>query len=161
MIDDGIHEGDYVVVRRQQSADNGETVVAMVYDEASGGSEATVKRFFKERARIRLQPANKRMKPMYFDDVQIAGKVVGLVRAHGVGYVREVWERPLRLPIIGARGTPPSFTIHFEDTTMPHIENEVLVNAPLEKVYALAKDVETFPQFMPDVESIHVAECSQ
>ena len=50
MIDDGIHEGDYVVVRRQQSADNGETVVAMVYDEASGGSEATVKRFFKERA---------------------------------------------------------------------------------------------------------------
>ena len=80
MIDDGIHEGDYVVVRRQQSADNGETVVAMVYDEASGGSEATVKRFFKERARIRLQPANKRMKPMYFDDVQIAGKVVGLVR---------------------------------------------------------------------------------
>ena len=80
MIEDGIHEGDYVVVRRQQSADNGETVVAMVYDEASGGSEATVKRFFKERARIRLQPANKRMKPMYFDDVQIAGKVVGLVR---------------------------------------------------------------------------------
>ena len=80
MIEDGIHEGDYVVVRRQQTADNGETVVAMVYDEASGGSEATVKRFFKERQRIRLQPANKRMKPMYFPDVQIAGKVVGLVR---------------------------------------------------------------------------------
>ncbi len=80
MIEDGIHEGDYVVVRRQQSADNGETVVAMVYDDASGGSEATVKRFYKERQRIRLQPANKRMKPMYFDDVQIAGKVVGLVR---------------------------------------------------------------------------------
>ena len=79
MIEDGIHEGDYVVVRRQQTADNGETVVAMVYD-ASGGSEATVKRFYKERQRVRLQPANKRMKPMYFDDVQIAGKVVGLVR---------------------------------------------------------------------------------
>ncbi|MBV9851764.1 MAG: SRPBCC family protein [Armatimonadetes bacterium] len=43
---------------------------------------------------------------------------------------------------------------------MPHIENEVLVNAPLEKVYALAKDVESFPQFMPDVESIHIAERS-
>ena len=80
MIDDGIHEGDYVVVRRQQSADNGETVVAIVYDDASGAPEATVKRFYKEQARIRLQPANKRMKPMHFPDVQIAGKVIGLVR---------------------------------------------------------------------------------
>jgi repressor LexA len=80
MIEDGIHEGDYVVVRRQQSADNGETVVAIVYDEASGTPEATVKRFYKERAQIRLQPANKRMKPMLYPDVQIAGKVVGLVR---------------------------------------------------------------------------------
>ena len=79
MIEDGIHEGDYVVVRRQQTADNGETVVAMVYD-ASGAMEATVKRFYKERQRIRLQPANKRMKPMFFPEVQIAGKVVGLVR---------------------------------------------------------------------------------
>ncbi len=80
MIEDGIHEGDYVVVRRQQSADNGETVVAIIYDEASGAPEATVKRFYKERAQIRLQPANKRMKPMRYPDVQIAGKVVGLVR---------------------------------------------------------------------------------
>lgn len=74
MIDDGIHDGDYVVVRRQPMADNGETVVAMI------DNEATVKRFYKEKQRIRLQPANKRMKPMYFEDVQIAGKVVGLVR---------------------------------------------------------------------------------
>lgn len=80
MIDDGIHEGDYVVVRRQQTADNGETVVAIVYDDASGAAEATVKRFYKERARIRLQPANKRMKPMHYPNVQIAGKVIGLVR---------------------------------------------------------------------------------
>jgi len=74
MIEDGIHDGDYVVVRRQQSADNGETVVAMIEN------EATVKRFYKEKQRIRLQPANKRMKPMYFDNIHIAGKVVGLVR---------------------------------------------------------------------------------
>lgn len=74
MIEDGIHEGDLVVVRRQQTADNGETVVAMI------DNEATVKRFYKEKTRIRLQPANKRMKPMYFDNVDIAGKVVGLVR---------------------------------------------------------------------------------
>ena len=74
MIDDGIHDGDYVVVRRQPTADNGETVVAMIEN------EATVKRFYKEKQRFRLQPANRRMKPMYFDDVQIAGKVVGVVR---------------------------------------------------------------------------------
>ncbi len=74
MIEDGIHEGDYVVVRRQPDAENGETVVAMI------DGEATVKRFYKERARIRLQPANKRMKPMFFTDAQIVGKVVGLVR---------------------------------------------------------------------------------
>jgi repressor LexA len=74
MIDDGIYDGDYVVVRRQPSADNGETVVAMVEN------EATVKRFYKEPNRVRLQPANKFMKPMFFNDVQIAGKVVGLVR---------------------------------------------------------------------------------
>jgi repressor LexA len=74
MIEDGIHDGDYVVVRRQPTANNGETVVAMIEN------EATVKRFYKEKQNIRLQPANKLMKPMYFDDVQIAGKVVGLVR---------------------------------------------------------------------------------
>ncbi len=74
MIEDGIHEGDYVVVRRQPDAENGETVVAMI------DGEATVKRFYKEKARVRLQPANKRMKPMFFTDAQIVGKVVGLVR---------------------------------------------------------------------------------
>jgi repressor LexA len=74
MIEDGIYDGDYVVVRRQPTADNGETVVAMVEN------EATVKRFYKEPNRVRLQPANKYMKPMFFNDVQIAGKVVGLVR---------------------------------------------------------------------------------
>jgi repressor LexA len=74
MVEDGIHDGDYVVVRRQQTANNGETVVAMIEN------EATVKRFYKEKLKIRLQPANKLMKPMYFDDIQIAGKVVGLVR---------------------------------------------------------------------------------
>lgn len=74
MIEDGIHEGDYVVVRSQPSADNGETVVAKV------DGEATVKRFYKEKQRIRLQPANKRMKPMFYPDVEIVGKVVGLVR---------------------------------------------------------------------------------
>ncbi|MCE5314476.1 MAG: transcriptional repressor LexA [Armatimonadota bacterium] len=74
MIEDGIMDGDYVIVRRQTVADNGDTVVAMVED------EATVKRFFVETGRVRLQPANSSMEPMYFDNVDIIGKVVGLVR---------------------------------------------------------------------------------
>jgi repressor LexA len=76
MIEDGIHEGDYVVVRSQQMADNGETVVARIE------GEATVKRFYKEKNRIRLQPANRHMKPIYPENnnVEIVGKVVGLVR---------------------------------------------------------------------------------
>lgn len=74
MVDDGIVSGDYVIVRRQETANNGETVVAMIED------EATVKRFYKEKGRIRLQPANQELKPMYFDNVQIVGKVVGLIR---------------------------------------------------------------------------------
>lgn len=74
MIEDGIHSGDYVIVRRQNAADNGDTIVAMVDD------EATVKRFYKESDRVRLQPANPSMNPMYFDAIDIVGKVVGLIR---------------------------------------------------------------------------------
>ena len=74
MIEDGIHDGDYVIVRRQPVADNGDTVVAQVEN------EATVKRFYKEKGRIRLQPANSQMQPMYYDEVSLVGKVVGLMR---------------------------------------------------------------------------------
>lgn len=74
MIEDGIMDGDYVIVRRQNTANNGETVVAMVED------EATVKHIYKEDGRVRLQPANSTMEPMYFEKVEIVGKVVGLVR---------------------------------------------------------------------------------
>jgi len=74
MIDDGIRSGDCVIVRRQNVAENGDTVVAMVED------EATVKRFYKESGRIRLQPANQSLDPMFFDRIEIVGKVVGLVR---------------------------------------------------------------------------------
>lgn len=74
MIEDGIHHGDYVVVRRQPTADNGDTVVAMIE------GEATVKRFYKEKKRIRLEPANRHMKPIFVDSPDLLGKVVGLVR---------------------------------------------------------------------------------
>ncbi len=74
MIDDGIREGDLVVVRRQSDAVNGETVVALIE------SEATVKHFYRENGKVRLQPANSTMAPIICDDCQIIGKVVGLVR---------------------------------------------------------------------------------
>ncbi|MFS1512561.1 transcriptional repressor LexA [Chengkuizengella sp. SCS-71B] len=75
MIEAGIHDGDYVIVRQQQSANNGEIVVAMTED-----NEATVKRFFKESNHFRLQPENSTMKPIILNEVSILGKVVGLFR---------------------------------------------------------------------------------
>ncbi|MBI4641087.1 MAG: transcriptional repressor LexA [Candidatus Tectomicrobia bacterium] len=77
MIEDGILSGDYVLVHPQQTATNGDIVVALVGEEAE---EATVKRFYKEKEAIRLQPANSSLKPIFARDVQIVGKVVGLIR---------------------------------------------------------------------------------
>lgn len=74
MIEAGILDGDLVLVKEQKQANNGEIVVAMIDD------EATVKRFYKEDNRIRLQPENQFMDPIYAHDVQILGKVIGLYR---------------------------------------------------------------------------------
>ena len=70
----GILEGDHVVVRRQDTARNGEIVVALV------GEDATVKRFFKERGHMRLQPENAAMEPITARDVKVLGRVVGVCR---------------------------------------------------------------------------------
>lgn len=75
MINAGILNGDYVIVRKQTNASNGEIVVAMTDDD-----EATVKRFYKEDGHFRLQPENDAMAPIILDQVQILGKVVGLYR---------------------------------------------------------------------------------
>jgi len=75
MKDVGILEGDFVVVRPQQTAGDGEIVVAMV------GEEATVKRYFREADHIRLQPENATMEPIRSRDVQVLGRVVGLFRS--------------------------------------------------------------------------------
>ncbi|MEQ6378469.1 transcriptional repressor LexA [Bacillaceae bacterium S4-13-56] len=75
MIEAGILDGDMVIVRKQQSAQNGDIVVAMTDD-----NEATVKRFFKEKDYIRLQPENSTMAPIILPNVTILGKVVGLYR---------------------------------------------------------------------------------
>ena len=75
MIEAGIHNGDYVIVRQQQTANNGDIVVAMTEED-----EATVKTFYKEKDHIRLQPQNASMSPLLLNNVTILGKVIGLFR---------------------------------------------------------------------------------
>lgn len=74
MVKAGILNGDKIIVRQTNVAENGDIIVALI------DNEATCKRFYKEEHRIRLQPENDLMEPMYFDEVQILGKVIGLVR---------------------------------------------------------------------------------
>jgi repressor LexA len=80
MVDAGILDGDYVVVHRQQDARNGDIVAALAGDDETA-EEATVKRFFREDGRIRLQPENDELEPIYARHVQILGKVVGVFRS--------------------------------------------------------------------------------
>ena len=79
MIEDGIFDGDYIFVQKRQSAQSGDILVVMI------DNEATCKRYYPEKDRIRLQPANKDMEPIYikrkdFRDVQIIGAVTGVYR---------------------------------------------------------------------------------
>lgn len=75
MIDEHICDGDMVVCERRQTARNGETVVALLNDE-----EATLKKFYREDGRIRLQPANPDYEPIFPDNVRIQGVVIGVIR---------------------------------------------------------------------------------
>ncbi|ATO47757.1 transcriptional repressor LexA [Brevibacillus laterosporus] len=75
MIEAGILDGDYVIVRQQNVANNGDIVVAMTEED-----EATVKRFFKEKTHFRLQPENSQLEPIILDSVTILGKVIGVYR---------------------------------------------------------------------------------
>jgi repressor LexA len=75
MIDALIDDGDYVIVQPQATAHDGDIVVALLEDNG-----VTLKRFFRERDRIRLQPANSEMEPIYASEVQVQGKVVGVIR---------------------------------------------------------------------------------
>jgi repressor LexA len=80
MINAGILDGDIVVVQRAQDARNGEIVVALAGDDEST-DEATVKRFFREDGRVRLQPENDALEPIYARNVQILGRVTGVFRS--------------------------------------------------------------------------------
>jgi repressor LexA len=76
MVDDGIREGDIIIVKRQRDARNGQTVIALI------GDDATVKQYHRKGDRIELRPANPRMKPIFVSegDIQIQGVVIGLIR---------------------------------------------------------------------------------
>jgi len=76
MIDEQIRDGDYIICEQRNRVRNGETVVALLAD-----GEATLKRFYREKRRIRLQPANPDFKPIYVRDVDVQGVVVGVVRS--------------------------------------------------------------------------------
>ena len=77
MIADGIHDGDIAIVRPQSVCDDGDIVVALI-----DGEEATVKRFYRQKSRIKLQPSNAAMEPLYVEPerIQIRGRVVGIIR---------------------------------------------------------------------------------
>jgi len=75
MINAGILDGDYIVVKEGSTAENGDIVVALI-----DGEEATIKRFYREKNRIRLQPENDTMEPIYAQNVSIIGKAIGLFR---------------------------------------------------------------------------------
>ena len=75
MIEAHITDGDYVVIRPQQTARNGDIVVAQVEENA-----VTLKRFFREQGRVRLQPANPDYPPQFYDEVRIQGKLIGVIR---------------------------------------------------------------------------------
>lgn len=77
MIEDHIDEGDYVIVRKQSDCRDGDIVVARI-----DGDEATLKRYYKETHRIRLEPANKGMKPIFSNKVALEGVVVGVIRQY-------------------------------------------------------------------------------
>lgn len=77
MIDEHIRDGDLVVYERRANARNGDTVVALI-----AGEEATLKKFYREKNRIRLQPANPKYEPIYVRDVEIQGVVIGVIRKY-------------------------------------------------------------------------------
>jgi len=77
MIEEQIRDGDYVVVEQEETANNGDIVVALL-----DNGMATLKRFFREATRVRLEPANAKMSPIFVKNVRIQGKVVGLVRRY-------------------------------------------------------------------------------
>ena len=89
MIDEGIFDGDTVIIKKQNTVENGETAVALI-----NGSEVTLKKIFREKNRIRLQPANPNLKPLYVKSVIIQGKVISVLRTVENEKDRPYYEKP-------------------------------------------------------------------
>ena len=132
MIDENINDGDVVLVRQQETAENGQKVVALI-----DNHEATLKKFYKERGRIRLQPANKNMEPLIFRngrDISIQGIVLDVIREEGISTIKlpeykeikEHRELPLNEIICGdvidVMKTFPSNSIDLVVTSPPYDE---------------------------------------
>ena len=83
MIEDHIDDGDVVVIKPQDTADNGEIVVALITNGGVPEGEATLKRIYREGNRVRLQPANAEMEPIFVrpEDLRVQGKVVSVIRS--------------------------------------------------------------------------------
>lgn len=77
MIDEQIRDGDYVIIQQRNTARSGDTVVALL-----DNGEATLKKFYREQGRIRLQPANESYEPIFVDNCQIQGVVTGVIRTY-------------------------------------------------------------------------------
>src|SRR3990170_7964329 len=132
MIDENINDGDIVLVRQQETAENGQKVVALI-----NNHEATLKKFYKERGQVRLQPANKNMEPLIFRngrDVSIQGIVLDVIREEGISTIKlpeykeikEHRELPLNEIICGdvidVMKTFPSNSIDLVVTSPPYDE---------------------------------------
>jgi len=104
MIDEGIFDGDIVVIRKQPDAENGETVVALIND-----NEVTLKKIYKEKGRFRLQPANPSLKPFFTKELIVQGKVISIIRNYenniyissellaSSGEIKNIYKEPLTL----------------------------------------------------------------
>jgi len=81
MVDEGILDSDFVVVEEQNEAKDGDIVVAVLEE-----GLATIKRFYQEKTRVRLEPANSKMKPIFVRNVEIKGRVTGVIRKFGENF---------------------------------------------------------------------------
>ena len=113
MIDEGIFDGDTVVIRRQQTAENGDSVVALI-----NGSETTLKKIYQEKSRFRLQPANPNLKPIYVKNLDVQGKVVSIIRS----LEKPVFEtnRILCGDVVSVMKKIPDNSVHLAITSPPY-----------------------------------------
>jgi len=115
MIDEGIFDGDTVIIKKQNTVENGETAVALI-----NGNEVTLKKIFKEKTRIRLQPANPALKPLFVKTVIIQGKVISVIRNLGEqdkkdNYLNKVYFKDAR-----SMAELPDNSVHLIITSPPY-----------------------------------------